>query len=129
MPDDQTRAQKMGQVGAEYRQKLIEAMAKVYGGKASEAVALSPDEELAQYRKVLKEVRNGKFARQWIKENEKGQPETVAYQALAPLLLNELQKEHKRTEQETSDLRRQLDFVTAQLAELRQMTARLTAKK
>ena len=26
--------------------------------------------------------------------NDKGQPETVAYQTLTPLLLNELQREH-----------------------------------
>lgn len=51
MPDDETRSQKFGKIGADYRQTRIEAMAKRYGGKASEAVALSPDEELAQYRK------------------------------------------------------------------------------
>src|SRR5438046_733128 len=33
------------------------------------------DRTKKEMRKVLKEVRNGKFARQWIKENEKGQPE------------------------------------------------------
>jgi hypothetical protein len=51
MPEDETRSQKFGKVGADYRQRLIESMADRYGGKASEAVALSPDEELAQYRK------------------------------------------------------------------------------
>ena len=40
--------------------------------------------------------------------NDKGQPETVAYQTLAPLLLNELQKEHA-----------QIDQLQAVVAELR----------
>jgi hypothetical protein len=47
--------------------------------------------------------------------NEKGRPETVAYQTLAPLLLNELQKEHA-----------QIDALRAEVAELRRVTARLT---
>ena len=41
--------------------------------------------------------------------NDKGQPETVAYQMLAPLLLNELQKEHKQIQQlqaEVAELRK-----------------------
>ncbi len=36
--------------------------------------------------------------------NEKGQPETVAYQTLAPLLLNELQKEHKQMERMQAEI-------------------------
>ena len=60
--------------------------------------------------------------------NDKGQPETIAYQMLAPLLLNELQREHARAEKENRDLRRQLTAVNAQLAQLRQVTARLSSK-
>ena len=59
--------------------------------------------------------------------NEKGQPETVAYQTLTPLLLNELQREHRRAEQQTSDLRQQLASVNAQLAVLRRVTALLVS--
>lgn len=36
--------------------------------------------------------------------NEKGQPETVAYQSLAPLLLNELQKAEKKIEQMQAEI-------------------------
>ena len=61
--------------------------------------------------------------------NQKGQPETVAYQTLAPLLVNELQREHARAEQVTTELRRQLASVNAQLAELRRVTAQLAAKQ
>ena len=50
--------------------------------------------------------------------NQKGQPETVAYQTLAPLLLNELQREHR----ELIAMRAQLtevDALRAEVGELR----------
>lgn len=60
--------------------------------------------------------------------NKEGQPETVAYQTLPVLLLNELQKEHKalegatqRIERDESELSALRDEVTA----LRQLTATL----
>ena len=49
--------------------------------------------------------------------NNKGQPETVAYQTLAPLLLNELQREH-----------RQVAALQAEVSELRRVTARLVSE-
>ena len=75
--------------------------------------------------------------------NEKGQPETVAYQTLAPLLLNELQREHKRAELHVSDLRQQLkaqaqqlkardakvDALQAEVFELRRLTTQLVASR
>ena len=36
--------------------------------------------------------------------NDKAQPETVAYQTLVPLLLNELQKEHKQVERMQAEI-------------------------
>jgi hypothetical protein len=83
-----------------------------------------------QYGLIAEEV--AKVMPELVVYNEQGQPETVAYQALAPLLVNELQIEHRRAEQqkqETDDLRHQLATVTAQLTELRQVTAHLAAKK
>ncbi len=47
-----------------------------------------------QYGLIAEEV--AKVMPELVIYNEKGQPETVAYQTLAPLLLNELQKEHKQ---------------------------------
>ena len=82
-----------------------------------------------QYGLIAEEVE--KVMPDLVVYNDKGQPETVAYQTLAPLLLNELQKEHRRTERqerETSELRQQLASVTAQLTELREVAARLAAK-
>ena len=46
--------------------------------------------------------------------NEKGQPETVAYQMLVPLLLNELQREHKLLAAQS----RQLGIVRAQVTDV-----------
>jgi hypothetical protein len=59
-----------------------------------------------QYGLIAEEVQ--KVMPDLVVYNDKGQPETVAYQMLAPLLLNELQKEHKQIEQ-----------LQAQVAELR----------
>jgi trimeric autotransporter adhesin len=50
--------------------------------------------------------------------NNKGQPETVAYQTLAPLLLNELQREH-----------RQVAALKAEVSELRRVTTQLAATR
>ena len=64
--------------------------------------------------------------------NDKGQPETVAYQALAPLLVNELQREHKRVLAEAQQLATQsqeLASMKAQIAELRRLTAQLAAAR
>jgi hypothetical protein len=60
-----------------------------------------------QYGLIAEEV--AKVMPELVIFNEKGQPETVAYQTLAPLLLNELQKEHKQMERmqaEIDELRR-----------------------
>ena len=50
--------------------------------------------------------------------NQKGQPETVAYQTPAPLLLNELQRAHA-----------QVVALQAEVAELRRVTAELAATR
>ena len=62
--------------------------------------------------------------------NQKGQPETVAYQTLAPLLVNELQREHKRADQQASELRaarHQLASMQNEINELRRITTELAA--
>ncbi len=61
--------------------------------------------------------------------NEKGQPETVAYETLTPLLLNELQREHDQVLSLTRHLESQdkvLHSMTKQLAELESLRSELT---
>ena len=60
-----------------------------------------------QYGLIAEEV--AKVMPELVVYNNKGQPETVAYQTLAPLLLNELQREHRQVaalQAEVSELRR-----------------------
>jgi hypothetical protein len=67
--------------------------------------------------------------------NDKGQPETVAYQTLAPLLVNELQREHSQLQQEHSELvsmrtqRAEVEALRAEVGELRRLTADLAAER
>ncbi len=63
-----------------------------------------------QYGLIAEEV--AKVMPELVIYNEKGQPETVAYQTLTPLLLNELQREHTQFQTEVDALR-------AEVAELR----------
>lgn len=63
--------------------------------------------------------------------NKDGQPESVAYHLLPGLLLNELQKEHEKTQAATAELRAakqelasqrsELDAMKVQVAEVRQL--------
>lgn len=46
MPDEPSKAEQIGKRGAEYRQALIENMARVYGARPSNAQPLSHAEEL-----------------------------------------------------------------------------------
>ena len=55
-----------------------------------------------QYGLIAEEVE--KVMPDLVVYNDKGQPETVAYQTLAPLLLNELQKEHKQIERMQAEI-------------------------
>jgi hypothetical protein len=83
-----------------------------------------------QYGLIAEEV--AKVMPELVVYNQKGQPETVAYQTLAPLLLNELQREHKRADQQASELqeaRTQLASVQSELIELRRITAQLSATR
>ena len=66
-----------------------------------------------QYGLIAEEV--AKVMPELVVYNEQGQPETVAYQTLAPLLLNELQKEHYELQTE----RRQMEKMQAEIDELR----------
>lgn len=65
-----------------------------------------------QYGLIAEEV--AKVMPELVAYNEKGQPETIAYQTLTPLLLNELQREHKLVESQAQ----RLASVEARLAEL-----------
>lgn len=65
-----------------------------------------------QYGLIAEEV--AKVMPELVVYNKNGQPETVAYQTLAPLLLNELQREHG-----------QVVALQAEVAELRRVTAQL----
>ena len=69
-----------------------------------------------QYGLIAEEV--AKVMPELVVYNEKGQPETVAYQALTPLLLNELQREH-----------RQVEALQAEVVELRRITTELAATR
>jgi hypothetical protein len=83
-----------------------------------------------QYGLIAEEV--AKVMPELVVYNQKGQPETVAYQTLAPLLLNELQREHARAQQQANELRdtrEQLANVQSELVELRRVTTQLAATR
>lgn len=46
---DKSRAQVVGEIGVAYRQRLIDRMVQAVGNRASDAVKLSPDEELQRW--------------------------------------------------------------------------------
>jgi hypothetical protein len=69
-----------------------------------------------QYGLIAEEV--AKVMPELVVYNQKGQPETVAYQTLAPLLLNELQREH-----------RQVAALQAEVVELQRITAQFVSNK
>jgi hypothetical protein len=54
--------------------------------------------------------------------NDQGQPESVAYQTLAPLLLNELQREHGQL----SSTRAELEALRAEVDQLRRQASQRT---
>jgi hypothetical protein len=68
-----------------------------------------------QYGLIAEEVE--KVMPDLVVYNDQGQPETLAYQTLAPLLLNELQKEHKQLQNE----HKQIEQLQAEVAELREL--------
>ncbi len=51
---------------------------------------LVTDETKAEMKKILDEIQSGEFAREWIKENEDGQPRMKAFRSQTPLLPTEL---------------------------------------
>jgi hypothetical protein len=72
-----------------------------------------------QYGLIAEEV--AKVMPELVIYNQKGQPETVAYQTLTPLLVNELQREHARAEQQADVLKamqEELSALKAEVAEL-----------
>jgi trimeric autotransporter adhesin len=75
-----------------------------------------------QYGLIAEEV--AKVMPELVIYNDKGQPETVAYQTLAPLLLNELQREHSQLRTQ----RTEVETLHAEVGELRRLTAQLATE-
>jgi trimeric autotransporter adhesin len=72
-----------------------------------------------QYGLIAEEV--AKVMPDLVVYNQQGQPETVAYQTLAPLLVNELQREHARAEKQADALKamqKELSALKAEIADL-----------
>jgi hypothetical protein len=78
-----------------------------------------------QYGLIAEEV--AKVMPELVIYNGKGQPETVAYQALTPLLLNELQREHSKLVAMKSQ-RAEIDALRAEVAELRRLTGKMAER-
>jgi trimeric autotransporter adhesin len=57
--------------------------------------------------------------------NKDGQPETVAYQVLAPLLVNELQKEHSLNKAQNVQLQAQVAMQATELGDIKRQLAQL----
>jgi Chaperone of endosialidase len=76
-----------------------------------------------QYGLIAEEV--DKVMPDLVVYNEQGQPETVAYQTPAPLLLNELQKAHKQMEQEHSELQKEQNELQKEHMQIEQMQAEI----
>jgi hypothetical protein len=96
-------------------------------------------EKPVQYGLIAEEV--AEVLPELVVTNKEGQPETVAYQTLPMLLLNELQKEHAKVEETRTLVREQaeqlaalkaqvteVDSLRAEVAELRRLTERLAAQ-
>ena len=62
-------------------------------------------------------------------KNADGQIETVQYQKLTPMLLNELQKQHQESEQQKSEIAQQRAELTGQAQAIRALEAQLAAVK
>jgi hypothetical protein len=83
-----------------------------------------------QYGLIAEEV--ARVMPELVVYNNKGQPETVAYQTLAPLLLNELQKEHKQVMAQAHAMNSQqadINALRAEVLELRRITAALAQSR
>ncbi len=76
-----------------------------------------------QYGLIAEEV--AKVMPELVIYDDKDQPETVAYQTLTPLLLNELQREHSQLSMQGAELR----ALRSEVGELRRLTARLAAER
>jgi Chaperone of endosialidase len=60
-------------------------------------------------------------------KRDDGQVETVQYQKLVPMLLNEVQKQYRRTEEQRDNLLHQNEEIAAQREEIADLKARLAA--
>ena len=60
--------------------------------------------------------------------NDKGQPETVAYQTLTPLLSNEPQREHNQLLSMRTQLA-ELEALRTEVSELRRVTTQLASRR
>ncbi len=76
-----------------------------------------------QYGLIAEEVE--KVMPELVVYNKKGQPEAVAYEALAPLLLNELKREHARSDERVTGLRKELAAQAEEIAVMKSQLAEL----
>jgi hypothetical protein len=79
---------------------------------------------LLQYGLIAEEV--AKVAPELVQYDATGQPFTVRYHALNAMLLNELQKQHAKVEEQAAELARQKEQIEEQEARLRRLEALLS---
>jgi len=79
---------------------------------------------LLQYGLIAEEV--AKVAPELVQYDATGQPFTVRYHALNAMLLNELQKQHAKVEEQAAELARQKAQIEEQEARIRRLEALLS---
>ena len=80
---------------------------------------------LLQYGLVAEEV--ARVYPEMVSYGKDGKPWTVRYQLLAPMLLNELQKQAAQNQEQTEHIERQDERIRGQAAEIRSLERRLAA--
>jgi hypothetical protein len=108
-------------------QPIGEASARLYALRPVAFRYRKPDEQgrkPVQYGLIAEEV--AETFPELVVYNERGEPETVAYQTLSVLLLNELRKEHEQVDRQAREIDA-LHGAVAEVAELKAQLARLKA--
>src|SRR5579862_4651981 len=77
-----------------------------------------------QYGLIAEEV--AKLYPEMVGYDKDGQPSSVKYQSLAPMLLNELQKQHREIEEQRETIRLQNDRIAQQESRLAAVEAQLS---
>jgi hypothetical protein len=108
-------------------QPMGDASARLYSLRPVAFRYRKPDEQgrkPVQYGLIAEEV--AETIPELVVYNERGEPETVAYQTLSVLLLNELKKEHEQVDRQAREMAA-LHGAVAEVAELKAELARLKA--